>query len=155
MRITRYEEIREYSQLGENAFLQKKWNEATKFIRTHPGLELQLTGKRFFANWTGLENPLKSFQETDSNLARGILLANVFAALGALLGIVALCTKRSAFTFPVAVFPVVFPWLYYITHASLRYRHAIDPVVLLLTAVAVDAGVRFLAGKKEPRANPT
>jgi len=153
MRITQYEEIREYSQLGENAFLQKKWREATQFIRTHPGLELQLTGKRFVANWTGLETPLNSFRETDSNLARGILLANVLAALGALPGIVTLYKRHSAFAFPVAVLPVVFPCLYNITHASLRYRHAIDPAVLLLTAIAVDAGVRFLARKKKPRAN--
>jgi hypothetical protein len=155
MRITRYEEVREYSQLGENAFLQKKWEEATKFIQTHPGLELELSGKRFVATWTGLETPLKSFRETDSNLTRGILLANVLAAAGALLGIGALYMGRSEFAFPVALFPIVFPCLYYITHASLRYRHAIDPVVLLLAAIAIDAGVRFLARRKKPRANPT
>jgi 4-amino-4-deoxy-L-arabinose transferase-like glycosyltransferase len=153
MRITQYEEIREYGQLGENAFLQKKWEEATRFIRTHPGLELQLTVKRFVANWTGLESPLKSFRETDSNLARAVLLANFVAALGALLGIVALRKRHNAFTFPAAVFPLVFPCTYYVTHASLRYRHAIDPVVLLLTPIALSAGMRFFAGKKEPHAN--
>jgi hypothetical protein len=154
MRITQYEEIREYGKLGENAFLQKKWTEATQFIRTHPTLELQLTGKKFVANWTGLEFPIKGFLETDSNLVRGILLANVFVALGASLGIVTLHKGRSEFAFPLAVFPVVFPCLYYITHASVRYRHAIDPVVLLITAIALSAGVRFFAGKKEPRGNP-
>ena len=155
MRITQYEEIREYGQLGENAFLQKKWREAMRFIQTHLSLELQLTWKRFVANWTGLESPIKSFLETDSNLVRGVLLANALAALGALLGIVTLYKGRSAFAFPLAVFPVVFPCLYYITHASVRYRHPIDPVVLLLTATALSAGVRFLTGKKEPRENPT
>jgi hypothetical protein len=152
--ITQYEEIREYSQFGETAFLEKKWKDAMRFIWTHPRLELQLAGKRFVANWTGLETPLKSFLETDSNLVRGILLANVLAALGALLGIIALCGNRSAFAFPLAVFPVVFPCVYYITHASVRYRHAIDPVVLLLTAIALNAGVQYFAGKKEPRVNP-
>jgi hypothetical protein len=41
--------------------------------------------------------------------------------------------------------------LYYITHTSLRYRHPIDPVVLLLSAVAAGAFwnlcVRHLFGK--------
>jgi hypothetical protein len=27
--------------------------------------------------------------------------------------------------------------VYYVTHASLRYRHPIDPVVMLLTAVSI------------------
>lgn len=146
--ITQYEEIREYGQLGENAFLEKKWREATRFIGTHPALELQLTAKRFVANWTGLETPIKSFLETDANLVRGILLANVLAALGALAGIIALCRERSAFAFPLAVFPIVFPGVYYIAHASVRLRHPIDPIVMLLTSVAVNEVVRLL-NKKE------
>jgi hypothetical protein len=40
---------------------------------------------------------------------------------------------------PLAAYPVVFPLLYYLTHTSLRYRHPIDPVVLLLTAITVAA----------------
>ena len=39
-------------------------------------------------------------------------------------------------TFPLAVFPVIYPCLYYVTHADLRYRHPIDPVLCLLTAIA-------------------
>jgi hypothetical protein len=45
---------------------------------------------------------------------------------------------------PPAVFPLVFPCLYYVTHADLRYRHPIDPIVLLLAMVAL-AGVSRLA----------
>jgi hypothetical protein len=44
--------------------------------------------------------------------------------------------------FPLAVFPVIFPCLYYLTHADLRYRHPIDPVVLVLTVVGVWGLVR-------------
>jgi hypothetical protein len=39
--------------------------------------------------------------------------------------------------FPLAAFPAIFPCLYYVTHADLRYRHPIDPIVLLLTTIAV------------------
>jgi hypothetical protein len=52
-----------------------------------------------------------------------------------------LAWKRSDYAFPLAVYPVIFPFLYYITHTSLRYRHPIDPETLLLTAIAV--GVVF------------
>ena len=44
---------------------------------------------------------------------------------------------------PLAVFPMVFPCLYYVTHADLRYRHPIDPIVLLLTVLAVAGGWRM------------
>ena len=42
-----------------------------------------------------------------------------------------------------AVYPVVFPGLYYVTHAYLRLRHPIDPVLMLLTAMAVAGRVLF------------
>jgi hypothetical protein len=59
--------------------------------------------------------------------------------MGALAGIAVLIRRRSDYAFPLAAYPVVFPFLYYITHTSLRYRHPIDPVVLLLTAIAFQA----------------
>jgi len=152
-RITRYEEVRRYGQLGETAYLQEKWNEATQFIRTHPGLELRLCVRRFVAVWTGLEAPIEGFLHAESLLVRVVLICNVLAAIGALLGIAVLYRRRSAFVFPAAAFPVVFPCLYYITHASLRYRHAIDPVVLLLTAIASNAVFRLLAGRSRRMSN--
>jgi hypothetical protein len=61
------------------------------------------------------------------------------SALGALAGTVVLFASRSWCAIPLAAFPVVFPLLYYVTHTSLRYRHPIDAVVMLLAAVAVGA----------------
>ena len=141
-RITRYEEVRRYSQLGENGFMDEKWRIATGFIRAHPALEMRLTGRRFVAMWLGTEQPVKNFLATDSRLAQAVFLTNLLAAMGTLGGIGILVWRRSAMAFPVAVIPVVFPAVYYVTHAALRYRHAIDPIVLLLTAVALQALVQ-------------
>jgi hypothetical protein len=145
--ITRAEEVRRYGQLGETTYLQEKWNEATQFIRTHPALELKLCTRRFAATWTGLQEPVKGFVHAESVFVRVVLICNIAAAIGALLGIVVLYRRRSPFAFAAAAFPVVFPCVYYVTHASLRYRHVIDPVVLLLTAIAADAAFRSFAGK--------
>jgi Dolichyl-phosphate-mannose-protein mannosyltransferase len=134
--ITRTEETRRYAQLGETAYMREKWQIATSFMASHPGLELRLAGRKFAAFWTGMESPLKTFRETDSVLIRGILLCSFLTAVGAFFGIVVLWRRRSAMTFPLAVFPVIFPCLYYVTHADLRYRHPIDPVLCLLTAIA-------------------
>ncbi len=166
--ITRTEEARRYAQLGETVYMVEKWDLATSFMRSHPGLELQLTGKKFVQFWMGTEAPVKNFLETDSWLIRGILLSSLLTAVGALGGVAVLWRGKKRITqrrrerrvsvenlenvdgaaemtrapvFPLAVFLVVFPCLYYVTHADLRYRHPIDPVVLLLT-VAVVAGMR-------------
>ena len=157
--ITRTEEARRYAELGETAYMAEKWELATSFMRAHPGLELRLMGRKCVAFWMGTESPVKNFLETDSWLIRGILLSSFLTAVGALFGIVALWMGKneimqrrrghrvSAETArvpicPLAAFPVVFPCLYYLTHADLRYRQPIDPVVLLLTVVGVWGFVR-------------
>jgi hypothetical protein len=38
-----------------------------------------------------------------------------------------------------SAFPVIFPWIYYATEPYLRYRQPVDPILMLLTAVAIDA----------------
>lgn len=48
-----------------------------------------------------------------------------------------LLAGKNDYSFPVVVIPVVFPLLYYVTHTSLRYRHPIDPIVLLLAAIGI------------------
>jgi hypothetical protein len=135
--ITRTEETRTYAQLGETAYMRRKWQLATSFMASHPQLELRLAGNKCVIFWTGRASPLKTFRETDSNLVRTILLSSFLTAIESLIAIVSLWRARSPITFPLALFPVIFPCLYYITHADLRYRHPIDPALCLLTAFAV------------------
>ena len=132
-------EIRKYVHMGETAFMQDKWQRATAFIKTHPGLEIILFERRFVATWTGMEKPIEGFRDADSPLVRLVLISNTLAAIGALCGIVALLQSRNIYAFPLAGVVIVYPLIYYVTHASLRYRHPIDPVMLLLAVIAVAA----------------
>jgi hypothetical protein len=133
------EELRKYIRQGETAYMAEKWQLATTFIRRHPRLELVLWWRRFLATWIGSETPVKSYEEADTALVRVVLITNLLVGLGTLAGIVALIRKRSIFAVPLAAFPIVFPVIYYATHPSLRYRHPIDPVLLILVAVALAA----------------
>jgi hypothetical protein len=140
--ITQDREILRYLKMGEMAFMDEEKRKALHFMATHPRVELELFAKRFVDFWMGTAEPLKMFLETDSLLIRGLLLGNFLSSLGALFGVAVLFLKRSAYAFPLAAFPVVFPILYYVTHTSLRYRHPIDPVALLLIVIAAAAALR-------------
>ncbi|HTG29769.1 MAG TPA: glycosyltransferase family 39 protein [Methylomirabilota bacterium] len=153
--ITRTEETRRYAQLGETAYMQEKWQIATSFMASHASLELRLAGRKFNAFWTGVESPLKTFRETDSILIRGILLCSLLTAIAGFFGIVALWRKRSVMTFPLAVFPVIFPALYYVTHADLRYRHPLDAVLCLLTAIAATSAWELVRAREHTGAGAT
>ncbi len=138
-RITRFEETRHYAQLGENAYLAEKWARANTFIRHRPALFLHLTGRRIIATWIGTEHPFADFLHANSLLVRIVILSNVILTLGAALGALLLARSKTPFTFPLAVFPVLFPFVYYVTHPSLRYRHPIDAVLIFLTVFSVAA----------------
>jgi hypothetical protein len=135
-KITKERELVRYFHMGEMPFMDEEKHKALDFMRAYPGIEVKLIAERFVAFWTGLPDPWHGFLSADTPLVRVLLICNTVAALGGLLGIAALLCKRSTYVFPVAAYPVVFPWLYYITHSNLRYRHPIDPVVLLLAAIA-------------------
>jgi hypothetical protein len=136
-KVTKERELLRYLRIGETAFMDEEERKALAFMRAHPWIVLELTAKRFVAFWTGLPNPIETFKVTDSLLVRVLLVCNTAAAIGGLLGIIVLFWKRSPFAFPLAAYPVVYPAIYYLTHPNLRYRHPIDPVVLLLTAIAL------------------
>jgi len=148
-------EIRNYIHMGETAFMQDKWRRATAFIKTHPGLEIILFGRRFVATWMGMEKPIEGFRDAESPLVRLVLISNMLAAIGALCGIVALVRSRKTYAFPLAAGPIVYPVIYYVTHTSLRYRHPIDPVLLLLVAIAVAAVVQNRLVRAEVASLPT
>ena len=88
---------------------------------------------------------------TDSWLARSLILCAIISGVGALAGIVVLVWYRSDYAIPLAFYPVLFPFLYYITHTSLRYRHPIDPEILLLTAIACGAVLGHASSAKPAR----
>jgi 4-amino-4-deoxy-L-arabinose transferase-like glycosyltransferase len=136
-RITRFEQVHLYSELGENEFLHQKMQAALHFVRTHPSLYVQLFGKRVIATWFGTASPWQDFQATDSNFTRFILAWNALSFLGVIVGLARLYLRNRAMFLPVAAFPVFFPFTFYIAHTTLRHRHPCDPILALLIAIAI------------------
>jgi hypothetical protein len=136
-RITRFEQVRRYTQLGESAFLDEKWQKARQFIRTHPALTVHLLGRRIVATWLGTESPQRDFLHPGSLLVAFIFACNVFVLLGVVAALARLLILRNAFFIPIAAYPVVFPVVYYLTQTSLRLRHPGDPVLALMVVLAL------------------
>jgi 4-amino-4-deoxy-L-arabinose transferase-like glycosyltransferase len=129
-----------YVELGEIAYMQEKKHQAIQYMAEHPAREAHLIFRRFIAIWAGgTPYPLKDFADSSSWWFRYVAAFNLLAALGALGGIVILFRRRNVNAFPVAVFPIVYPWAFYLTLALPRYRLPIDPVVMLLFAVSLVA----------------
>ena len=140
--ITRAREIYRFFRIGEPAFMQEEMHKALQFITNHPRIELRLTRNRVVSFWMGTPSPLDNFLSADSFFLRSVSVCSFLLVLGTIGGIAVLFSTRSEFAFPVASFPLVFPLTFYVTHASLRFRHSIEPILALLTAIAADALLR-------------
>ena len=136
-------EREKYIEMGEIAYMQEKQHQAVDYIMSHPRREMHLIWVRFVSFWAGgATHPVRDFLLVHSVYFRGVLLFNIFAAIGGLAGIVALFWRRNPYAFPAAVFPIIFPWAYYFTLSLPRYRLPIDPAVMLLTAFAIASVMR-------------
>ena len=131
-------ERRQYTEMGEIPYMAEKLRDSVHYIVTHPGHEAELIGGRFVMVWAGgTPHPIDDFISSRSGWFRYVLAFNLLAAFGALFGIVFLLLQRSIYAFPLAVGPVIFPFAYYLTLALPRYRHPIDPTLMMLLAVAI------------------
>ena len=143
-------ERRRYVEMGEIAYMSADLKQAVDYMLTHPKHEGELIAGRFVMFWSGgSPYPIEDFLGSKSIWFRYVLAFNLAAAIGSLCGIVMLFRSRSLYAFPLAVGPVVFPFAYYLTLALPRYRHPIDPTLMLLTAAAV-AGVATTLFTKSP-----
>jgi hypothetical protein len=141
--ITKERETVRYFRMGETAFMDEEMRKAKLFIRTHPRIALELFGERFVAFWGGIANPIQVFPKAEL-LVQSLIVCATLSGIGGLVGMLVLELGRNPYAFPLVVGPIVFPVIYYVTHTSVRYRHPIDPVVLLLTAIAIAALVNSL-----------
>lgn len=131
-------ERRQYTEMGEIPYMADKLRNAGRYLLTHPRREAGLISGRFVMVWAGgTPHPLDDLVKTHSLWFRFVLLFNLCAAIGTLVGIVFLFRNHNIYAFPLAAGPVVFPVAYYLTLALPRYRHPIDPTLMLLTAVAI------------------
>src|SRR5215469_13406717 len=119
-----------YKKVGEPAINAKMADDAKAWIAEHPQRFLVLCVHRFILFWTG-----SLFIGTAAGL--GTQLKNLLFALSSLLGIAGLVLavrKRVHAVFLFAALIVFYPLTYYISVPELRYRHAIEPQLLILAA---------------------
>lgn len=135
----------QYSGMGEMAYMTRKRNDAVRYMLTHPAHEAELISSRFVMLWAGGSlHPVRDFLSSRSPWFRYVLLFNVCAALASLCAIAILFRRRSIYAIPLAAGPVVFPFAYYLTLALPRYRLPIDPILMLLTVIAIAASAGWL-----------
>jgi hypothetical protein len=125
-------EVAQYQGLGEPAYVAQKKALVLQFVREHPGEFLRRCLHRILKYWTGPEAMGWIWY-----LVTGLMLA------GIVLGWHRYGRDMGIFILTVALYPIV----YYLTYTFPKYRHPIEPAIVLLAAISVSAAIRRLLPK--------
>ena len=122
-------EMEKVQRMGESLYLAGKQLEAREWFGQHRIRFAELTMRRILYNWTGLWDfgPIWTLDGTGLPHILTYSLVS-FLAFAGLAG--AIRDDRDG-AVPLAILLICFPLVYYITHLEERYRHPIDPVIVI------------------------
>lgn len=125
----------EYQQLGEIAYVSKKFHQGLAFIRSHRLLYVKQTLRRIVYFWTGFWSFSPRYLREEPADPYNIVLCTVLSG-AALLGLWRAWRVDSGIAVPYLLVFLFFPLIYYLTHPEDYYRRPIDPQYVVLTAYA-------------------
>ena len=116
-----------YKDLGEAAFAAEQTRLAKQWIAEHPRKFLTISFRKFIFFWNGLPrlSKIQALEQTKNSL---FLASSLFSLGGLLLAI----KRRVHGVFLFASLVIFYPLVYYFTFPHPRYRHPIDPELLIL-----------------------
>jgi len=128
------EAMQTFAAMGELRYMKAEQHAAFDFISAHPGEFAAFFAERIFYFWGG--NPQMTLVRS-WNLAPARHLAFLLSTLAAFAGFW-LCLRHGLRgTFLLACALLIYPIPYYIAFPAPRYRHAIEPEMVLLIVYAV------------------
>ncbi len=124
-------EFSAYKKMGEIAYIQMRQDQAIQFVRDYPWEFLALSAKRVVYFWDG--SSMQYFGSIPWYWGPSSFAAMSFLLLPAML----VAHRRNLHAWPMFFGAVLmYPLPYYLTFSQARYRHVIEPFLLLLIAYA-------------------
>jgi 4-amino-4-deoxy-L-arabinose transferase-like glycosyltransferase len=129
-------ELSEYERVGEIAYMDHKMQQAKDFIRSHPAWFAWMTFRRIVYMWTGYWSFDAAYLK-DEPLDPPNVFVNTTMSLLGLWGLRRVWQRDSALAVRFAIVLFFFPLTYYFSHPETYYFRPVDPLMVVLAAVAV------------------
>lgn len=120
-------ELEKFQAMGELAYAESCKRTAFDWILAHPARFAMISLKRFFYYWNGVPRPTGSLAPVDFRTS-AFLATSVLALWG--LGRALRQKRPGAWLFAGLV--LTYPTVYYFVYSHARYRHPIEPELLIL-----------------------
>jgi len=121
--------MRRFQELGEIRFMDEKKRELSDFVREHPGQFARFSLERVWYFWAA---PPQATIVAGYDLWVARHVEFLLAALFAFAGLVLTIVRKNPYAWLLAPFLVVYPLPYYLVNPFPRYKHPIEPVMLML-----------------------
>ena len=121
--------MRRMQELGEIGFMDEKKLEFHAFVQEHPGEFVRFTFERIWYFWAAPPQAT-IVAGYDLCIARHVefLLASIFAFAGLVLAFV----RKNPYRWLLTPFLLIYPLPFYVVNPLPRYKHPIEPVMLML-----------------------
>jgi 4-amino-4-deoxy-L-arabinose transferase-like glycosyltransferase len=140
-------EMAEFQQVGEIAYMRHKVDQASAFIRTHPGFFAWMFFRRNIYLWTGFWSFSPVYLQEEPLDPANVLVCTTLTIL-ALLGLVRAFRNDNLSAVPFLIVLFLYPLVYCVTHPEVYYRRPIDPLFVILAGFAVASWLERRARKQ-------
>jgi 4-amino-4-deoxy-L-arabinose transferase-like glycosyltransferase len=124
-----------FKQMGEAGINTEQADEAKAWIAQHPKRFLVLCFRRFIFFWAGLPRTWAGLPRTELERVKNLLfLSSSLLAIG---GLVLAFKRRMRGVLLFGTLLLSYPLVYYITFPQPRYRHPIDPELVILAVFLI------------------
>jgi 4-amino-4-deoxy-L-arabinose transferase-like glycosyltransferase len=129
-------ELSEYERDGEIAYMNHKLQQAKTYIHAHPGWFAWMTFRRMVYMWTGYWSLDRAYLKDEPLDPPNIFLDTTMSVLG-FVGLWKIFKRDFSLGMRFAIVLFMFPLPYYISHPETYYFRPVDPLIVVLAAVAV------------------
>ena len=131
-------ELEEYERTGEMAYMDRKLQQGKAYIRAHPAWFAWMTARRALYLWTGYWSFSREYLKEEPLDPPNIFVDTTMTVLG-LLGLRKLWKHDGSLAVRFAIVLAFYPLAYYFTHPETYYFRPVDPLIVVLAAVAIAA----------------
>jgi 4-amino-4-deoxy-L-arabinose transferase-like glycosyltransferase len=129
-------ELGEYERLGEIAYMDHKLQQGKDYVRSHPAWFAGMTLRRIVYMWTGYWSFDRAYLKDEPLDPPNIFVNTTMTILG-LLGLRRAFQYDPGLAVRFAIVLFFFPLTYYFSHPETYYFRPVDPLIVVLAAVAV------------------
>ncbi|MBZ5510413.1 MAG: glycosyltransferase family 39 protein [Acidobacteriia bacterium] len=134
-------EAEQFRRLGETRYMEKKKSDALAFIAAHPGWVARQTLRRVSYTWTGFwgmpEHPIREDFDADEPFDPAFVVFCTGMTVLMIIGLRRAFRNQLETRWLFVAALVTIPFVYYITRPHARYRHPLDPLIVMAAAYAL------------------